>query len=74
MAQGQTAAIEESEGDVGQLLVISSEDLSEELSCPICFKIMSDAVIAEDDHTYQRQAIEQWINRCIAGTVPETHM
>jgi hypothetical protein len=28
---------------------------------------MTDPVVAEDGQTYQRQAIEEWINKCIAG-------
>jgi AAA+ superfamily predicted ATPase len=45
--------------------------MAEELSCPICFKLMTDPVVAEDGQTYQRQAIEQWIDKCIAGTAAE---
>jgi AAA+ superfamily predicted ATPase len=45
--------------------------MAEELSCPICLKLMTDPVVAEDGQTYQRQAIEQWINKCITGTVSE---
>jgi AAA+ superfamily predicted ATPase len=41
--------------------------MAEELSCPICLKLMTDPVVAEDGHTYQRHAIEQWINKCITG-------
>jgi hypothetical protein len=42
--------------------------LLEGLSCPISFQLMTDPVVAEDGHTYQRQAIEQWINKCTSGT------
>jgi hypothetical protein len=45
--------------------------MPEELSCPICLKLMTDPVVAEDGQTYQRQAIEEWINKCITGTVSE---
>lgn len=41
--------------------------LLDELSCPISFQLMTDAVIADDGHTYQRHAIEKWIDRCTAG-------
>jgi hypothetical protein len=27
---------------------------------------MTEAVVAEDGHTYQRDAIEQWFNKCIS--------
>jgi pyridoxal/pyridoxine/pyridoxamine kinase len=42
--------------------------VAEELSCPICLKLMTDPVVADDGHTYQRQAIEEWIKKCITGT------
>jgi hypothetical protein len=57
-------AEDEEEEEAGPKLV-----MPEELSCPICFKLMTDPVMAEDGQTYQRHAIEQWINKCIAGTV-----
>jgi hypothetical protein len=63
-AHSQTA--EDEEEDAGPKLV-----MPEELSCPICLKLMMDPVMAEDGQTYQRQAIEEWISKCIAGTVPE---
>jgi hypothetical protein len=47
-----------------------SEALLEGLSCPISFQIMTDPVMADDGHTYQRHAIEGWINKCTAGEVP----
>jgi hypothetical protein len=55
------------EGDEADSKVV----MAEELSCPICLKLMTDPVMAEDGQTYQRQAIEEWINKCIAGTVSE---
>jgi hypothetical protein len=61
MAHGHKA---EEEEEAGPKLV-----MPEELSCPICFKLMTDPVVAEDGQTYQRHAIEEWINKCIAGTV-----
>jgi hypothetical protein len=45
--------------------------MAEELSCPICLTLMTDPVVAEDGQTYQRQAIEEWIHKCITGTAPE---
>lgn len=43
-----------------------------QLLCPISFQLMTDPVIAADDITYQRDAIETWIHKCIAGT-PHPH-
>jgi hypothetical protein len=63
MAHGNTAEEEEEEASPRLLM-------PEELSCPICFKLMTDPVVAEDGQTYQRQAIEEWINKCITGMVP----
>jgi pyridoxal/pyridoxine/pyridoxamine kinase len=39
----------------------------EELSCPISMQLMTDPVMADDGHTYQRDAIETWIKKCTAG-------
>jgi hypothetical protein len=64
-AHGHTAEEEEEEAD-------SKVVMAEELSCPICFKLMTDPVVAEDGQTYQRQAIEEWFNKCITGMAPET--
>jgi hypothetical protein len=64
MAHGHMA--EDEEEEASPMLV-----MPEELSCPICFKLMTDPVVAEDGQTYQRQAIEEWINKCTTGTVPE---
>jgi hypothetical protein len=43
----------------------------EELSCPISMQLMTDPVVADDGHTYQRHAIETWINKCTAGEESE---
>jgi hypothetical protein len=51
------------EQDDGMMLVNLDE-----LSCPISFQLMTDPVVADDGHTYQREAIEEWIHKCIAGT------
>jgi hypothetical protein len=64
-AHGHTAE-EEEDDEAGPMVV-----MAEELSCPICFKLMTDPVVAEDGQTYQRQAIEEWINKCTTGTVSE---
>jgi hypothetical protein len=39
----------------------------EELSCPISMQLMTDPVVADDGHTYQRETIEEWIEKCTAG-------
>jgi hypothetical protein len=41
--------------------------LLEGLSCPISFQLMTDAVVAEDGHTYRQEAIEAWIAKCTSG-------
>jgi hypothetical protein len=61
---GHTAEDEEEEASPRMLM-------PEELSCPITFKLMTDPVVAEDGQTYQRQAIEEWISKCMTGTVSE---
>ncbi|CAF2873956.1 unnamed protein product [Rotaria sp. Silwood2] len=40
------------------------------LSCPITYELFHDPVLAPDGHTYEKQAIEQWIRR--HGTSPMT--
>ncbi|CAF3418223.1 unnamed protein product [Rotaria sp. Silwood1] len=40
------------------------------LRCPITMELFRDPVLAPDGHTYERQAIEQWIQR--HGTSPMT--
>jgi hypothetical protein len=41
--------------------------LLEGLSCPISFQLMTDPVVADDGHTYERPVIQQWIDKCTAG-------
>jgi hypothetical protein len=62
VAHGHTVSTEDLEEEAGQMMV----DL-EELSCPISMQLMTDAVMADDGHTYQRDAIETWIKKCTAG-------
>ncbi len=45
----------------------TSDDL---LRCPITYELFRDPVLAQDGHTYERQAIEEWIRR--NGTSPIT--
>ena len=42
------------------------------LSCPITMEIMKDPVIAADDHTYERIAIQMWLNS--KDTSPTTNL
>ena len=35
----------------------------DEYQCPISFELMTDPVIAEDGHSYERSAIEDWFGR-----------
>ena len=43
---------------------------TESLICPITLELFRDPVLAQDGHTYERQAIENWIRR--NGTSPLT--
>ena len=43
-----------------------------EFYCPITFGLMQDPVIAADGHTYEREAIEQWLVNNI--TSPKTNL
>lgn len=40
------------------------------LQCPITFELFRDPVLAQDNYTYGREAIEQWIRN--NGTSPVT--
>lgn len=44
----------------------------DELSCPITFNVMEEPVIARDGRTYEREAIEHWIDT--NGTSPFTRI
>jgi SUMO ligase MMS21 Smc5/6 complex component len=39
----------------------------DEIICPITLKIIEDPVTAADDHTYERSAIQEWIDRATQG-------
>ncbi|KAK9806977.1 hypothetical protein WJX72_009234 [[Myrmecia] bisecta] len=39
------------------------QELGEEMCCPITQELMRDPVIAEDGHTYDRAAMEQWLSK-----------
>jgi hypothetical protein len=41
----------------------------DDMLCPISWAPMDDPVIAADGHTYQREAIEEWITRRQTGQV-----
>jgi hypothetical protein len=64
VAHGHIASTEDQEEEDGLVEVIVTRD---ELSCPISLKLMTDPVVADDGHTYQRDAIEAWILKCITG-------
>jgi pyridoxal/pyridoxine/pyridoxamine kinase len=62
MAHGHPASSEDQEEGVTSMVVTSDE-----LSCPISLQLMTDPVMADDGYTYQRSAIEAWLNKCITG-------
>ncbi|MHB9147566.1 MAG: ankyrin repeat domain-containing protein [Candidatus Amoebophilus sp.] len=41
---------------------LENESIPEECFCPITQEIMEDPVIAQDGHTYERQAIKRWFD------------
>ncbi|CAF3419238.1 unnamed protein product [Rotaria sp. Silwood1] len=46
------------------------EKTHDPLSCPLTLKLFRDPVVAQDGHTYERKAIEEWIRK--KGTSPLT--
>jgi len=46
------------------------EEIPEEFICPVTQDIMSDPVIAQDGHTYERKNISEWVSK--HGTSPIT--
>jgi len=48
------------------------EGASSMLVCPISFKLMTSAVIAMDTQSYQKEALEEWIERCKSKGIPLT--
>jgi hypothetical protein len=63
-AHGHTASTLDQEEEEDDMMMVRSE----ELSCPISFQLLTDAVVAEDGHTYRQQAIEEWIDKCTTST------
>ncbi|CAF5013749.1 unnamed protein product, partial [Rotaria socialis] len=45
--------------------------LDDAVSCPITLSLFRDPVVAQDGHTYERAAIEEWIRK--NGTSPITN-
>ena len=41
----------------------SIEKIPEEYYCPITHLVMADPVSTEDGHTYEREAIEEWLQK-----------
>merc|ERR1719453_1094161 len=39
------------------------QSLPSELFCPITHDVMTDPVVAQDGHTYERNAIEKWFSK-----------
>jgi Mg-chelatase subunit ChlD len=48
----------------------STEGYPEEFYCPVCYDLMTDPVVDTNGNTYERHAIEAWINT--NGTSPTT--
>eukprot|EP01090_Pellita_catalonica_P018752 TRINITY_DN6156_c0_g1_i1.p1 TRINITY_DN6156_c0_g1~~TRINITY_DN6156_c0_g1_i1.p1 ORF type:complete len:750 (+),score=175.71 TRINITY_DN6156_c0_g1_i1:2062-4311(+) len=48
----------------------AEQEIPEEFCCPITQDIMTDPVIAEDGHTYERKSIKEWVDK--HGTSPMT--
>lgn len=42
---------------------------ADHLICPISFQLLTDPVLAPDCITYQRSAIETWIDKCLTGAL-----
>jgi hypothetical protein len=42
------------------------ENAPDALICPISFRLLTDPVLAQDTHTYDRRSLEQWMERCKA--------
>eukprot|EP00898_Chlorokybus_atmophyticus_P008740 jgi/Chlat1/8868/Chrsp92S08193 len=42
---------------------MADEPVPEALACPVCFEIMSDPVLLETGHCYDRTCIEQWFRQ-----------
>ncbi|EOD05899.1 hypothetical protein EMIHUDRAFT_68858, partial [Emiliania huxleyi CCMP1516] len=38
-------------------------EVPDEYTCPITHELMTDPVLATDGHTYERTAIERWLQR-----------
>ena len=52
-------------------LRIRRDEVPERLTCPLTLELMKQPVIASDGHTYERCAIQQWLER--AKTSPVTN-
>jgi SUMO ligase MMS21 Smc5/6 complex component len=55
---------------MGADAVVLGQDDGEfdEITCPITLRIMEDPVMAADGHTYERSAIQEWIERATRCT------
>lgn len=52
----------------------ASAKLEEFLECPITHEIMTDPVVAEDGHTYERSALVIWLNRSSISPLTRNRM
>ena len=48
------------------------EGVSSTLVCPISFKLMTSAILAKDTQSYQKEALEEWVERCKTKGIPLT--
>lgn len=55
-----------------ELLQLEREE-QEALCCPISFAPMTEAVVAEDGYTYQRESIAAWMRKCSEGEGRDDH-
>lgn len=51
-----------------------NEGIPEEFICPITHKLFEDPVVAQDGHTYERSAIEDWFRRSVSSPMTGIHI
>ena len=54
---------EKQEGNEQSAFVDDDADVPDAFLCPITYEIMKDPVVAADGHSYERKAIEQWLEK-----------
>lgn len=66
--EGEATALEGEEEDEEALALAAAEQhATNALICPMSLVLLTDPVVGEDGHVYQRGALEEWISRCQAG-------